>query len=556
LTIIDNNDYVGLFGMISETGRVENLALADANIAGNARTGALCGVNMGTVGRCGVSSAKVIGDANSIGGLCGVSNGTVQNCYAKGVVLGGSAKAMGGLCGTNYNGIILQSYTEEITAASDANSVGGLAGANYGGTIQDCYAENINAIGNIGCGGFCGISFQDGKIKCCYSTQVVLAGSSAVGSFCGFKGDDIIFDNCFWDTQTSNVADGVGNLDPDPDDVRGRTTAQMQTQSTFTEFEDNNWDFDKPVWMIFGQDYPKLIWNTPDIDDDNDVDFTDFAKVAELWMAEDCGFCNGADLTGDRNVNAYDLNIIAANWLKEESISEHIHEIEICYGLDYESPDSSTDTNYEFEFGIGTDNNVERIEFLTPAGNTYEITETFNEWEDETGWFDVGRELDEIGNYWWYYEAEFFDDSSLNNFGAGEYTITVYYNNGRSQQTTANFTIPGTNEPIPQTTQIPIITSFANGATLTSPITVNWQACTDPAANTIWFSIETIVNDEEVFERECNISATGLEEPVELQVDNYECWLGYEVWYNIQNNDGIPISIGKYNESDYEFTIE
>jgi hypothetical protein len=52
-----------------------------------------------------------------------------------------------------------------------------------------------------------------------------------------------------------------------------------------------------------------------DIDDDDDVDGPDFALFAANWGDTGCGLCAGADLTGDGNVDFYDLKEFADNWL-------------------------------------------------------------------------------------------------------------------------------------------------------------------------------------------------------------------------------------------------
>lgn len=52
-----------------------------------------------------------------------------------------------------------------------------------------------------------------------------------------------------------------------------------------------------------------------DMDKDYDVDFADFAWFILYWQAADCGQCDGADLTGDGNVNSEDLQQFAAHWL-------------------------------------------------------------------------------------------------------------------------------------------------------------------------------------------------------------------------------------------------
>ncbi len=60
------------------------------------------------------------------------------------------------------------------------------------------------------------------------------------------------------------MPDGVGNQDPEPAGVIGKTTAQMQTLSTFV---DAGWDFAgetvngiEDLWFIPQGDYPHLWW--------------------------------------------------------------------------------------------------------------------------------------------------------------------------------------------------------------------------------------------------------------------------------------------------------
>ena len=60
----------------------------------------------------------------------------------------------------------------------------------------------------------------------------------------------------FWDTQTSGMTTSEGGT--------GKTTAEMQTQNTFT---DAGWDFvgedvngTDDIWDIEGTNYPNLSW--------------------------------------------------------------------------------------------------------------------------------------------------------------------------------------------------------------------------------------------------------------------------------------------------------
>ncbi|MCF7954626.1 MAG: hypothetical protein K9M75_02375 [Phycisphaerae bacterium] len=56
-----------------------------------------------------------------------------------------------------------------------------------------------------------------------------------------------------------------------------------------------------------------------DINGDSIVDNVDFSVLASKWQQTGCDLCNGADLTGDGNVNIDDLLIVTNNWLGDYS---------------------------------------------------------------------------------------------------------------------------------------------------------------------------------------------------------------------------------------------
>jgi len=122
----------------------------------------------------------------------------------------------------------------------------------------------------------------------------------------------------FWDTQTSGQVTSDGGT--------GKTTAEMQMESTFT---DAGWDFvaesvngTEDIWSICeGVDYPKLACQfvVGDFDGDDDVDFADFCIFAAHWLGTDSSFfCGdgGTDLTNDGKVDFNDLREFAENWLQ------------------------------------------------------------------------------------------------------------------------------------------------------------------------------------------------------------------------------------------------
>ena len=133
---------------------------------------------------------------------------------------------------------------------------------------------------------------------------------------------------CFWDTDSSGTTDGVGNIDPDPVDVMGRTTGQMQDPNTFISA---GWDFvgetvngPNDIWKFIrpNQDYPRLSWQ-PEIVGDfvglYGVNLVDFAFFADRWLDDECELsndCYGADLDLSTIVDIGDALILAEHWLE------------------------------------------------------------------------------------------------------------------------------------------------------------------------------------------------------------------------------------------------
>ena len=55
-----------------------------------------------------------------------------------------------------------------------------------------------------------------------------------------------------------------------------------------------------------------------DFDDNNDVDFSDYAKLAENWQVNDCNepdWCSGTDLNYSGAVDFSDLSTFTKCWL-------------------------------------------------------------------------------------------------------------------------------------------------------------------------------------------------------------------------------------------------
>jgi hypothetical protein len=346
--ISEDEAYIGLFGNVhGEYAWVKNLGLINPN------------VDTGTEGYV-------------VGSLIGeLGWAVVTNCYAEGGSVSGGA-SVGGLVGENYYGLIIDSYTTgSVSGAEDVGGlvgfndtdteiyncysrssvtgtgyVGGLVGWNdwsritncyssgsvtgksyvgglvgwTGGTIANCYATG-SIEGDEEVGGLVGENSWDGRITYCYSVGSVM-GKTDVGGLIGSKtefGSPTVMYS-FWDTETSGQTSSDGGT--------GKTTAQMQTQITFT---DAGWDFvaegingPQNIWCICeGADYPELAWQflIADFDNDGRVGLADFAIFAERWLETDSSFfCGdgGTDLTNDGNIDLNDLKELADNWLAKK----------------------------------------------------------------------------------------------------------------------------------------------------------------------------------------------------------------------------------------------
>ena len=266
---IDGNYFVGFFGYIGSGGEVRDLGIVDCNVTGTVdHVGGLCGDNRGTISSC-YSTGSVSG-IDKVGGLCGESRGSISSCYSTGTVLG--EWSVGGICGITYSEIISSCYSAGSVSgdvyvggisgqnlgsislcystgsiSGTQSTVGGICGWNRRGSISSCYSTS-SVSGDVWLGGICGNNYN-GTISSCYSTCSVI-GTDNVGGLCAANSGSISIS--FWDIETSGLSTSAGGI--------GKTTVQMQTESTFT---DAGWDF-VDTWKMRG--YPKFVWQQVNLD--------------------------------------------------------------------------------------------------------------------------------------------------------------------------------------------------------------------------------------------------------------------------------------------------
>ena len=253
--VVSGDGHLGFFGCLGKGGEIVNLGLLDVDVTGSGyRIGGLAGENDGSISNC--HSTGLVAGGHEVGGLIGNSCGSVWNCRSAGEVTG--VRMIGGLVGwnrgLNCEGIV-SGCSSTATASGWGWYVGGLVGITSGHLV-DCYSTG-DVVGDFRVGGLAGyhaISSGYASILNSYSTGEV-KGNNSVGGLVGESWN--LVGNSFWDIETSGQIASDGGT--------GKTTAEMQTASTFLEA---GWDFTDETangmediwWILEGQDYPRLWW--------------------------------------------------------------------------------------------------------------------------------------------------------------------------------------------------------------------------------------------------------------------------------------------------------
>ncbi|MCK4979554.1 MAG: PKD domain-containing protein [Candidatus Delongbacteria bacterium] len=121
----------------------------------------------------------------------------------------------------------------------------GLFGFCNSATVENLGVTNVDVSGDVVIGGLVGRN-SNSTISNCYSTGSVNGFDNYTGGLVGCNYNSEV-NNSFWDTETSGQSWSDGGT--------GKTTAEMQTQSTFT---DAGWDFifetangTDDIWFLF-----------------------------------------------------------------------------------------------------------------------------------------------------------------------------------------------------------------------------------------------------------------------------------------------------------------
>ena len=332
LTMNDSTDNLGFFNTVTKA-TIKNLGLTNVNITGLSYLGGLAGVSYGnSVDNCYVTGKITSDNAHMrVGGLIGFAGGgdidhVISNCYTDVEIVGGG-NFSGGFIGNikkaqsatitncfalgNTSGNIeIGGFIGKLEASGpirvdNCYSTGNAVGVGYGGGFvgdirNDVKISNSYSLGNISepegehskkMGGFVGVivdatvenSYSTGLITSTYLDSNDVAHDNLKNGFASYQHGTVTA--CFFDKETSNRDSSVTAI--------GKTTAEMQTESTFS---DAGWDLTS-VWKVEGN-YPNLINNpNPDLEP---VEKTE--KIVGQWDFNDPNYLAKATVGDDLEI--------------------------------------------------------------------------------------------------------------------------------------------------------------------------------------------------------------------------------------------------------------
>ncbi len=229
--------------------------------------------------------------------------------------------------------LILDNVTIETSAAGDV--AGCLAGYIYDGFIENCAVRNGSVLCSMYAGGLAGFGEYCQISNSCFTGQIdaaLFAGGLAGGlrnstiSGCYSAADIIACEHDYGLTayqRATSITNSYWNADLCPYGNSG--TALNSSQMKTGQFWYDNTSIDligetkngsENLWQVSDNYYPWLAIEQPeimgDLNEDLQVDLTDFALMANLWLQTGN---NSSDINKDNKTDIYDLHFLANDWL-------------------------------------------------------------------------------------------------------------------------------------------------------------------------------------------------------------------------------------------------
>jgi hypothetical protein len=247
------------------------------------------------------------------------------------------------------------------------------------------------------------------------------------------------------------------------------------------------------------------------------------------------------DGTAVVDMGAFELQVAA----------HHLIRGEILQALVYASPSDSSGI-WMHMLRLETDSTVTSVDFQPPHDSAWYTIPSDSHTSSgnvETYHFTEGK------TDVWEYLITASDLPELAKFDQGLYRIIPHYWNGTEGETRVNFLVPGTSNPIPQPTQKPQVSAPADGATVGSPVTIRWSACTDSAANGIFVTVDDAVSGQEAANEVLPLTATA-SNPLLLNTGTFDAEVRFANLYdNVASTDGTPFRCSKAALVGLRFTV-
>jgi len=318
---------------------------------------------------------------------------------------------------------------------------------------------------------------------------------------------------------------------------------------------------------------------------DTDKLMVEFKEMDELPEDYDHTFLLDVEgkLESGEGLLGYEVGVITIVEAKN-----YISKINLDQIWDYGDPTDTADTMYEFRLEICADDfyydydgnsdiyraeimntDINSVDILTPAGQTFTIPKEDGEWSNDNIWksYESNVDPDIVLPEWesrFEYKARFEDSADLlQAYSDGEYTITLHLSDGIYVQTTAFFGNPYTEQPIPQPTHEPVLTSELQQQTLGSLVTFEWEPCEDSSVDEIYINMLSTFNNE-VGNKDPNFTLNEISwGPVLLLEGSWQAELIFSTftttpdlhWQN-ENDDDIDVGVAKSSRCRYRITIE
>jgi hypothetical protein len=237
--------------------------------------------------------------------------------------------------------------------------------------------------------------------------------------------------------------------------------------------------------------------------------------------------------------------------LELQVAAHHLVRGEILQALVYASPGDSSGV-WMHLLRLETDSTVTSVDFQPPHDSAWYTIPSDSHTSSgnvETYHFTLART--EV----WEYLVTANDAAGLAKFDQGLYRVVAHYWNGTDGETQVNFLVPGTGNPLPQPTQKPQISAPADGATIGSPVTIRWSACTDSSANGIYVTVDDADSGQEAENQVLPRTATA-SNPLLLSTGAFEAEVRFAHLYdNVASTDGTPFRISKAALVGLHFTV-